>query len=63
MRPALAFCLNSLREEVAARIVPGMKTPEIRLSTLGELECAIGAATITHHWACDVSNFEIAKIA
>jgi len=62
MRPVLASCLEALRGRVGAGIVPGMRVPEIRLSTLGEMECAIGAATITHHRACDVSHIEIADI-
>jgi N-acetylglucosamine repressor len=63
MRPVLASCLEVLRGRVSAGIVPGMQVPEIRLSTLGEMECAIGAATITHHRACDISSMEIADIA
>jgi predicted NBD/HSP70 family sugar kinase len=63
MRPVLASCLEVLRGRVSAGIVPGMHVPEIRLSTLGEMECAIGAATITHHRACDISHMEIADIA
>jgi len=62
MRPVLAFCLETLRSQVSAGIVPGMHVPDIRLSTLGELECAIGAATITHHRACDIAHIEVADI-
>lgn len=62
MRPVLASCLEALRSRVGAGIVPGMRVPEIRLSPLGEMECAIGAATITHHRACDISHIEIADI-
>ena len=59
MRPVLAARLGAIHDAVAAGIVPGMLTPDIRLSTRGEMECAIGAATIAHHQAFDVSNIEI----
>jgi N-acetylglucosamine repressor len=59
MRPVLAARLKAIGQAVGATIVPGMTKPQIRLSTLGELECAIGAATIAHHQAFDVSNIEI----
>ena len=59
MRPVLAARLSAIAEAVGGAIVPGIPKPEIRLSTLGELECAVGAATIAHHQAFDVSNIEI----
>ncbi|MDZ5452849.1 ROK family transcriptional regulator [Labrys sp. ZIDIC5] len=59
MRPVLAARLDRLSQAVGAGIVPGMTRPQIRLSTLGEMECAIGAATIAHHQDFDVSNIEI----
>lgn len=59
MRPVLAARLGMIAEAVAGAIVPGMQRPQIRLSTLGELECAVGAAAIAHHRAFDVSNIEI----
>ncbi|WP_448950351.1 ROK family protein [Labrys neptuniae] len=59
MRPVLSACLDRLSQAVCAGIVPGMTRPQLQLSTLGEMECAIGAATIAHHQAFDVSNIEI----
>jgi len=59
MRPVLEARLDAMRRAVRQGIVPGMRAPEIRLSTLGAMECAIGAATIAHHQALDVSNIEI----
>ena len=44
----------------AGGIVPGMLEPELKLSTLGDMECVIGAETIAHHLACDISHIEIA---
>jgi N-acetylglucosamine repressor len=61
MRPVLAARLDHIEGAVGGAIVPGMARPRIRLSTLGELECAVGAATIAHHQAFDVSNIEIAS--
>lgn len=59
MRPVLAARLEAVGHAVGAGIVPGMVKPQIRLSTLGEMECAVGAAAIAHHQAFDVSNIEI----
>lgn len=60
MRPVIGRMIPALATEVAAGIVPGMRMPEIRLSALGLAECAIGAATIAHHRAFDISNFDLA---
>jgi predicted NBD/HSP70 family sugar kinase len=49
MSPILKLCLDDIRSRVAAGIVPGTKVPEVRLSALGILDCAIGAASIAHH--------------
>jgi N-acetylglucosamine repressor len=59
MRPVLEARIAALTSAVGMAVVPGMARPQIRLSTLGEMECAIGAATIAHHQALDVSNIEI----
>lgn len=59
MRPVLDLALPALREDVAARIIPGTRIPEVLLSTLGEAECAVGAACIAHHKAFDLSNVEV----
>jgi len=63
MRPVLASCLDRLQQGVARGIVPGMEAPEVRLSALSELECAIGVATISHHQAFDISSVEIVSVA
>jgi predicted NBD/HSP70 family sugar kinase len=59
MRPVMERVLPDLRAAVTARIIPGTRAPEILLSTLGEQECAVGAACIAHHKAFDLSNVEI----
>ncbi len=59
LRPVLERCLIRLRNEVAQRIIPGTRIPDIEVSHLGEFECAIGAACISHHKAFDISNVDI----
>jgi predicted NBD/HSP70 family sugar kinase len=59
MSPILALCLDDIRSRIAAGIVPGTRVPEVRLSVLGILDCAIGAASIAHHHLFDISNFEL----
>jgi N-acetylglucosamine repressor len=59
MRPLLEQCLAGLQAEVARRIIPGTRMPEIQISHLGAFECAIGAACVAHHKAFDISNVEI----
>jgi predicted NBD/HSP70 family sugar kinase len=59
MSPILEARLDDIRSRVAAGIVPGTKVPEVRLSVLGILDCAIGAASIAHHHLFDISNFEL----
>jgi len=59
MRPVLDCCLADLRREVARRIIPGTRMPDIQISHLGAFECAIGAACVAHHKAFDISNVEI----
>ncbi len=58
MRPVIAAVLPDVARAVAARIVPGMAMPEIELSRLGVMECAIGAAAIAHHHALDIAQIE-----
>ncbi|MBZ9935757.1 ROK family transcriptional regulator [Mesorhizobium sp. BR1-1-16] len=60
MRPVIERMIPVFEAVVAAGIVPGMRMPDIRLSALGLHECAIGAATIAHHRAFDLSNFDLA---
>ncbi len=59
MRPVIALIIPEVSAAVAARIVPGMVAPEIEASKLGVMECAIGAATIAHHHATDISHVEV----
>ncbi len=54
LRPAIARNLASIQQRVADTIVPGMTVPEIRMSDHGNLECAVGAAAIAHHYSFDV---------
>lgn len=59
MRPVLACCLDEIRADVARRIIPGTRKPDIQISHLDAFECAVGAACIAHHKAFDISNVEI----
>jgi len=60
MRPILPLLLPILERDVAERIVPGMRMPEFRLSSLGLFECAIGAATLAHQRAFGLPELGIA---
>ena len=55
LRPVLGLGLTEIQRQVAEAIVPGMTVPDIRMSAHGNLECAIGAATLAHHHAFDIS--------
>lgn len=59
MRPVLECCLADIQAEVARRIIPGTRMPDVQISHLGAFECAIGAACVAHHKAFDISNVEI----
>jgi predicted NBD/HSP70 family sugar kinase len=59
MRPILPGCLDDMRSRVAAGSSPAPKSLRSRLSVLGILNCAIGAASIGHHHLFDISNFEL----
>ncbi|GJG87532.1 xylose repressor [Gemmatimonadetes bacterium T265] len=61
MRPVLGRALPAVESAVASGIVPGMSVPTMRLSTLGSLECAVGAACMAHHQAVDVSAIEVVQ--
>ena len=61
MQPLLEPLIPRLKAAVAAGIVPGGAVPEIRMSALGLLECAIGAATVAHHHSFDVWNFDLSQ--
>ncbi len=63
MRPVLDCCLDDIGTDVARRIIPGTRMPDIQISHLGAFECAIGAACIAHHKAFDISNVEIGTTA
>ena len=63
LRPALARGLPEIQRKVAEAIVPGMTVPEIRMSVHGNLECAIGAATLAHHHAFDISWHDLTSHA
>jgi predicted NBD/HSP70 family sugar kinase len=60
MRPILPRLLPILERDVGERIVPGMRMPEFRLSSLGLFECAIGAATLAHQRAFGLPELGIA---
>ena len=60
LRPILALGLDTLRAEVARRIIPGMQPPNINLSTISQFECAIGAAAIAHHEQFDTTALSLA---
>ncbi|MGR9221227.1 ROK family protein (plasmid) [Rhizobium leguminosarum] len=59
MRPVLERTVDRIRDSVQAGIIAGIPVPEVRLSELGKFECAIGAATVAHHHAFDISRVEI----
>jgi predicted NBD/HSP70 family sugar kinase len=59
MRPVIGHCLDEIRDEVRSGIISGIPVPEVKLSELGKFECAIGAATIAHHHAFDISRVEV----
>ncbi|WP_258592108.1 ROK family transcriptional regulator [Mesorhizobium sp. AR07] len=61
MGPLLEFSLQNIRDAVQKGIVSGLPVPDVRLSELGKFECAIGAATIAHHHAFDISRVEISE--
>ena len=63
MRPVLECCLADIQADVARRIIPGTRMPDIQISHLGAFECAIGAACVAHHKAFDISNVEIGTTA
>jgi predicted NBD/HSP70 family sugar kinase len=54
LRPAITGHVEKISRLVAASIVPGMTVPQISLSSHGNLECAIGAASVAHHHSFDV---------
>ncbi|MBY5406451.1 ROK family transcriptional regulator [Rhizobium leguminosarum] len=60
MRPVIDYALDNVRGEVRSGIILGIPLPDVRLSELGKLECAVGAATIAHHHAFDISRVDVA---
>jgi predicted NBD/HSP70 family sugar kinase len=61
MRPIFERRLTAIQASVADGIVPGTRVPQVQLSSLGTLECAIGAASIAHHHAFDLSRLNLHK--
>ncbi|MBV1705462.1 MAG: ROK family protein, partial [Hyphomicrobiales bacterium] len=61
MRPLLEPLLPRLSAAVAAGIVSGTVVPDVRLSTTGLLECAVGAAAVAHHHYFDVPALDPAR--
>jgi N-acetylglucosamine repressor len=59
MRPLLAACLVDITADLARRIIPGTRMPDVQISHLGPFECAIGAACIAHHQAVDIATLDI----
>ena len=59
MRPVLVHCVEQLRATVAARIVAGIKPPNLALSRNDAFECAIGAAAIAHHGQFDAGALSL----
>jgi predicted NBD/HSP70 family sugar kinase len=62
MLPLVEHCLPAIRAHVGQAIVPGTLVPDFRLSQLGLYDCAVGAATVAHHEAFDLSNIEISGL-
>jgi predicted NBD/HSP70 family sugar kinase len=63
MLPVFEYRLEKIRLGISDGLVPGIPVPEIQLSKLGLLECAIGAASIAHHKAFDLSNIDLTESA
>lgn len=62
MRPVFEYSLERVAQGISGGLVPGIAVPEIQLSQLGLFECAIGAASIAHHKAFDLSNIDLTGI-
>jgi predicted NBD/HSP70 family sugar kinase len=61
MLPVFEYRLEKIRRDISSGLVPGIPVPEVQLSKLGLLECAIGAASIAHHKAFDLSNIDLTE--
>jgi predicted NBD/HSP70 family sugar kinase len=61
IQPILKPRLDDIRGTVARGIVPGITIPDVRVSPLGEFECAIGAACLAHHNAFDISKVDLVE--
>ena len=59
MRPILADVCEAIKRRLKRGIIPGMTMPALTVSTLGEFECAIGAAATAHHEEFDLSNLDL----
>jgi predicted NBD/HSP70 family sugar kinase len=61
MRPITERALETIQARVAGGVVPGIEIPDVRLSLLGNSECAVGAAALAHHHAFDISKVDLAS--
>ena len=59
MRPILPEVCEAMQRPLKRGIIPGMTVPTLTVSTLGEFECAIGAAATAHHEEFDLSNLDL----
>ncbi|MGU7771687.1 ROK family protein [Burkholderia sp. MR1-5-21] len=60
MLPVLKTSIKILREKLKADIVPGMEMPSLSLSSIGEYECAVGAAALAHQREYDIAGLRLA---
>ena len=61
MLPILPQICAAMAEQIGRGIVPGMTMPVLTVSSLGEFECAIGAAATAHHEEFDLSNVDLGE--
>jgi N-acetylglucosamine repressor len=59
MLPILPQIRAAMARQIDDGIVPGMTMPSLTVSSLGEFECAIGAAATAHHQEFDLSNVDL----
>jgi N-acetylglucosamine repressor len=60
MLPVLEIGLQTLRTRLNQDIVPGMLMPSVTLSSIGEYECAVGAAALAHQQGYDIAGLRLA---
>jgi predicted NBD/HSP70 family sugar kinase len=61
MVPLVENCLEAIQSKVRGSMIPGITMPDLRISHLGRYECAVGAATIAHHNAFDISRVDVTE--